>query len=147
MNHVKFTGYWELGDLLQIEGGVKEKIVCSLYYRPAVKDASGVTSQPWLMLVPMNNTDADVTLILKPNLKKFGLPDLAAGQLHDTYRGMDYTFDGEKMQKGWRANAGDPEAPYMEIKGEKIVFPLENGAAKVPVPKRNFRALLLEPRE
>jgi len=146
-DNVRFVGYWELGDLLQVEGGVKEKIVCSLYYRPAVEEAAGTRSKPWLMLAPMNNTDEDITLTLKPNLEKFGLDELADGQLRDAYRGMDYTFDGEKMQTGWRANAGDPEAPYMEIKGEKVVFPMENGAAQVSVGRRNFRALILEPKD
>ena len=34
-DNVRFVGYWELGEALKVEGAVPEKVVCSLYYRPA----------------------------------------------------------------------------------------------------------------
>ena len=88
----------------------------------------------------MNNTDEDVTVTLKPNLKKFGLEALADGRLRDMYRATELIHD-----MGWILNKGDLEPPYHVLKAEEIVFPMKNGAAEVAIPKRNFRALLLEP--
>lgn len=169
-DHVKFIGYWDLGDALQVEGGIPEKIVCSVFYRPAgppsnpriatlnldalcpfgkmsVGDATksflraaGARKDGWLVLAPFNNTDEDATVTLRPNLKKFGFASLANGRLHDIYRAFDGAWQGPP---GWLANAGDPEAPYLEVKPSWEVFPIENGAARIPVAKRNFRALVL----
>ena len=40
-DYVQFTGYWETGDRLKVIGGVPEKIVCSLYHRPASAPSAG----------------------------------------------------------------------------------------------------------
>jgi len=139
---IEFIGYWELGDALGMEGGVPEKIVCSIYYKPARKDKTGaILLKPKLMLVPMNNTDKDVTVTLLPNLKKFGLEELKDGVLWDAYRGIGCTI---KMPKSWRANAGDPEAPTFVFNSERIVYRMKDGGAEVDLPKRNFRALILD---
>ena len=127
-DYVQFTGYWETGDRLKVIGGAPEKIVCSLYHRPASAPppvvvansaaynpaaafstfytadrcrtnlkAAGANEKGWLILTPMNNTDEDVTLTLRPDLKAFGLSCLAGGQLRDIYR--DY-------EGGWQPNGG-----------------------------------------
>jgi hypothetical protein len=168
-DRVRFVGYWEASDLVRVGGGVPEKIVCSVYYRPAglgrpvvprwnptkvthgtftVPDAArtflraqGERDGGWLILVPVNNTDQDVTLTLKPDLKKLGLASSAKGRLLDVYRAFDFTW---QAPPGWFANAGDPEGPYITIKGREEGFPLDNGAATVAVPKRNFRMLLFQ---
>ncbi|MDD5705624.1 MAG: DUF6067 family protein [Kiritimatiellae bacterium] len=163
-DHVEFTGYWESGDRLTVQGGVPEKIVCALYRRPAsappatfvtncaaynpwgttygvfyTKDgcraklrAAGANKNGWLILAPMNNTDEDVTLTLKPDLPAFGLEALANGRLRDIYR--DYEGDWKK----------DDMRLQFQPEGES--FPMTTGVAVVPVAKRNFRMLLLEPR-
>jgi hypothetical protein len=138
---VQFIGYWELGDALQVDGGVPEKVVCSIYYKPASKDATGKAIAPWLLLVPFNNTDEDVTITLRPNLRKFGLAQFANGTLLDEYRATDFTFVGHP---GWLANAGDPEPPHIHVAATKESFPLISGSAQVTIAKRNFRALLLQ---
>jgi hypothetical protein len=172
--HVQFTGYWEADRYLKMDGGVPEKIVCSLYHRPSdapppvfITDSAaynpevssifhtadncranlksaGASKNGWLILAPMNNTDEDVTLTLHPDLKAFGLDSLADGQLRDIYR--DYEGNWQPVAY-WRANNDDPEATYLEFKPAGEVFPLTNGAANVPVSKRNFRMLLLETRQ
>jgi len=136
---LQFTGYWELGDALEMDGYVPEKVVCSLYYKPRGKDADGNQTGPWLFLAAMNNSDKDVTVTLKPNLKKYGLEELANGRLRDMYRATGLIYDMKSI-----LNKGDPEPPYHVLKAQEIVFPMKNGAAKVTIPKRNFRALLLE---
>ena len=99
-DQVKFLGYWDNAKALKVDGGVPEKVVCSLYYRPAKsgKPAIGPVSMSdqegtfristnamkwlaqagertdgWVMLAPMNNTDQDVTLTLKPDLAALGV--------------------------------------------------------------------------
>lgn len=136
---VRFRGYWDLADTLVVEGSVPEKVACSLYFRPAMKDDRGKPSKPWLMLVAMNNSDEDVTITLRPNLKEFGLERLANGRLRDMYVGTAFVYG-----LGNILNQGDPEPPYIEFPGVEATFGMENGAAKVTIPKRNFRALLLE---
>ena len=91
----------------------------------------------------MNNTDEDVTLTLRPNLKAFGLSCLAGGQLRDIYR--DTRAAGSRTAAG-APNNDDPKAPYLVFKPAGAVFPMTDGAAVVTIPKRNFRMLLLEPR-
>jgi hypothetical protein len=103
--------------------------------------AQGESEGGWLILVPMNNTDQDVTLTLKPDLKKLGLTAPAKGRFVDIYRAFDFTW---QAPPGWYANAGDPEGPYITIKGREEAFALNDGMAAVTVPKRNFRVLLLE---
>jgi hypothetical protein len=169
---VRFVGYWDLGDLLQVEGGVKDKIVCAVYYRPAglpkpdVPDLEeivqkgnrfnsfsvsedtraylrqvGESENGWLVLAPMNNSDEDVTITLQPNFAKLGVQQPANARLRDIYRAFDFTWTAPPP---WMANAGDPEGPFFSIEGRDESFPLVNGAARVTLPKRNFRMLLLE---
>ena len=151
---IQFIGYWAIGDALEADGLVPNQVVCSIYYRPAKKNEDGSKMLAMLMLVTMNNTDNEVTVTLRPNLGKFDLEPLKDGELLDIYRSDDYVFDagnhrgmGSGMGQGWVANVGDPESPIFCIKGERIVYPLNSGAAKVIIPKRNFRALLLKARE
>jgi hypothetical protein len=136
---VRFIGYWQLGDALKVEGGIPERVVCSVFYKPGRKDNSGKTSPPVYLLAPMNNTDEDITLVLKPNLAKFGLQSLSNGRFLDLYRAMPWTF----APSHWKANADDPESPYIVGKPVQEYFALKNGAAKVIIPGRSFRALLL----
>jgi hypothetical protein len=136
---MQFIGYWALGNALRIEGGEPEKIVCSLYFKPAGKDAQGAPTTPWLMLAPFNNTDYDVTLTLRPNLAKFGLDGLENGRCLDLYRAINWTF----APTAWKPNNDDPEPPYMVGKPVHEYFPLRNGAVSVTVPARSFRALLV----
>ncbi|MBI4024393.1 MAG: hypothetical protein HY360_05390 [Verrucomicrobia bacterium] len=164
---VRFVGYWDLGDLLQVEGGVPDQVVCAVYYRPAglpkpdVPELEeivekghkydpftvpgetreflrtiGDSEKGWLVLAPMNNTDQDVTITLRPNLQKLGLELPARARLRDIFRAFDFTFLG--------ANIGEPRGPYFKIQGVNESFPLVNGTARVTIPKRNFRMLLLE---
>jgi hypothetical protein len=102
----------------------------------------GDSHRGWLLLVPMNNTDEDVTITLRPNLAKLGFSSLANGKLRDVYRLFDGAWQGPP---GWLPNVGDPESPYIPIKGQDVTFPMKNGVATVAVPKRNFRMLLLQP--
>jgi len=136
---VRFRGYWELGDRLIVDGGVPEQIVCSLFYRPAGKDADGKPTKPWLMLAAMNNSDEDATITLRPNLKMFGLESLANGVMRDMYAATGYVYDLPTV-----LNPGDPEPPYVVIDPEEKLFAMKSGAAQVSIPKRHFRALLLE---
>ncbi len=166
-DNVRFVGYWELGDQLQVDGAVPEKIACSVYYRPAglapfaapVGDArkasyvnftvaddvktslakAGDNPKGWLILAPMNNTDADVVLTLKPNLAALGFPSLANGQASDLFRACDFRWG----PPGWLANNGDPESPNITVPGKPETFAVLNGAVKVTVPERSFRMLLL----
>jgi len=171
---VKFIGYWELGDALRVEGGVPERIVCSVFCRPAhsvaphrldfgdeeidkmmpfgqfhvaenVKSflrAAGKNKRGWLILAPFNNSDDDVTITLRPNLAKLGFAQQENGQWRDVYR----MFDGAwQAPPGWLPNVGDPEPPYIAIKGQDAMFPMKDGVATIPIPKRNFRMLLLQP--
>ena len=137
---IEFMGYWDLGDSIEMIGGVPEKIVCSVYYKPAGTDAEGKATQPWLMLVPMNNTDEEVTVTLRPNLTKFGMSDLENGQLRDMYKAVSYIHDWKT-----KLNERDVEPPYIVIEGKREVYPMQNGSVTLTIPKRNFKALLLEP--
>jgi len=168
--HVQFTGYWELRDELKMDGCVPEQIVCSIYRRPPgmpkpdikypVEDHSptswanfhvaddvraklaaiGDNRAGWLLVAPMNNTDQDVTVTLRPNLKKLGFASLRNGRLRDVFRA--YGFAWQPMA-GWRPN-GAVESPYIEMQGHEEIFPLVDGVANVTIPKRSFRMLLLE---
>ena len=154
----------------KVDGAVPEKIACSVYCRPAglapfaapvvagearkthfanfivaddVKTSlakAGDSPQGWLILAPMNNTDEDVTLTLKPNLATLGFSSLANGQASDLFRACDFRWQGPS---GWLANSGDPEPPNITIPGKPETFAVLNGAVKVTVPKRSFRMLLL----
>jgi hypothetical protein len=167
-DQVRFLGYWEAGDAVRVGGGVPEKVVCSVYYRPggvgaprvpkwdakkvtfgtfripesasAFLHTAGQSAGGWVILVPMNNTDEDVTFTLRPDLKKLGVSAMVGGRLLDVFRAFNFTWQGPP---GWFANAGDPEPPQITIKGHEEAFPLVDGTAKVTVPKRNFRVLLL----
>jgi hypothetical protein len=111
---------------------------------PAVKDAlyaRGNSKAGWLILTPMNNTDADVTLTLKPNLRQLGFSRLANGQAVDLFRAYTFVWDGPP---GWFPNAGDPEPPHMTIPAAPYAAPVRDGAVTVTVPRRSFRMLLLE---
>jgi hypothetical protein len=171
-DHVRFLGYWQLGDALTVEGGAPEQIVCSVYYRPSglpvpivpemrqqdrittyrnfivgeeVKQTLrelGESNDGWLVLVPMNNSDQDVTLTLKPNLGKLGFQKLANSTLIDLFRISNFSWQGPP---GWYANAGDPEPPYITVNLQAASFTMRNGVAQITVPKRSFRALLLTP--
>jgi hypothetical protein len=156
--------------VVQVDGGVPDQIVCSVYWRPAglsppavpapeearaawgkfhVPDNAktflrqcGTRPEGWLILVPMNNTDAEVTITLRPNLKRLGFERGSQGQLRDIFRAFDFAWQGPP---GWYANAGDPEPPYIRRTGKLESFAFRDGAARVMLPKRTFRALLLEP--
>ena len=82
-----------------------------------------------------------MTITLKPNLANLGIRGPANARLKDIYRAFDFTW---QPSEGWRPNEGDPETPRFSIKGEEHVFPMVTGTATVTVPKRDFRALLLE---
>ncbi|MBI4028425.1 MAG: hypothetical protein HY360_25795 [Verrucomicrobia bacterium] len=168
---VRFVGYWELDDRLEMAGRMPEKVECSLYYRPAglappnteavdftkdpeswrrfvvapkvkaqLRSAGGATTG-WLILAPMNNTDEDVTVTLRPNLSKLGLKAPANGRWRDLYRAFDYSWKGPET---WRVSGTDPSAPIYPFKGREDIFPIQDGAATVKIPRRNFRMLLLE---
>jgi len=139
---IQFTGYWDLGETLEMDGAVPEKVVCSVYFKPAGTGADGKATKPWLMLVPMNNTDQDVTVTLRPNLSKFGLTHLADGQLRDAYRATDFIYEGGK-----KLNERDVEVPYVVFESQRQVYVLDGGSATLKLPKWNFKALLLEPRD
>ena len=168
-DNVRFIGYWELADALKVEGAVPEKIACSLYCRPAGLKPFDAPVQPaavrtgafqgfivaddvkaslakagdnpkgWLILAPMNNTDEDVVLTLKPNLAALGFASLANGRASDLFRACDFRWQGPP---GWLANNGDPEPPNITIPGKPETFAVANGAVRVTVPKRNFRDTL-----
>jgi hypothetical protein len=159
-----------LDHVVQADGGVPDQIVCSVYWRPAglsppdvpaaeeapaawgkffVPDDAkailrrcGTRPEGWLILVPMNNTDAEVTITLRPNLTRLGFEHCAQGKLLDIFRAYDFAWQGPS---GWYANAGDPEPPYICRTGKVESFAFHDGAAQVTLPKRTFRALLLEP--
>ena len=88
----------------------------------------------------MNNTDQDVTVTIKPNLRALGFGKIKAARLRDVFRAYDF---GWEPYAGWRPN-GATGAPYITIAGHEEVFPLVDGAAQVTIPKRSFRMLLLE---
>jgi hypothetical protein len=172
-DNVRFVGYWGLGDTIEVDGAVPEKIMCSMYYRPAglkpfaapvvtglartnsfgnftVADEvkatlakAGDSPKGWLILAPMNNTDEDVTLTLRPNLAALGFAPVADGQALDIFHAWDFVWQGPP---GWNANAGDPESPHISIPGKVETFAVENGSVTVTVPKRSFRMLLIENR-
>jgi hypothetical protein len=153
-----------------VDGAIPEKIACSVYYRPAglapfaapvvtgearrtsplnitVSDdakaflaKAGDSSKGWLILAPMNNTDADVTLTLKPNLAALGFASLANGHANDIFRTFGFRWQGPP---GSIANIGDPEPPNITVQGKPGNFAVENGTVRVTVPKRSFRMLLL----
>ena len=183
---VKFVGYWEASsvyrlqaesgdkptkakagtpndDWVDVEGGVKDKIVCSLYYRPpgsgkssapemrwpdpdryrdfGVSDetkkllrTTGENDRGWLILAPMNNTDEDVAITLKPNLRKLGFASPRDASLRDLYRAFDWT---------WHWPTGEKVNTPFRMKGVNESFPLTESGAKVEIPKRSFRMLLL----
>ena len=101
---------------------------------------AGDNLKGWLILAPMNNTDEDVVLTLKPNLAALGFASLANGQASDIFHACDFRWQGPP---GWLANSGDPEPPNITIPGKPETFAVLNGAVKVTVPKRSFRMLLL----
>ncbi|MCL5674446.1 MAG: DUF6067 family protein [Candidatus Omnitrophica bacterium] len=173
-NSVRFLGYWENGNVLKMKGGIPEKIVCSLYWRPtglpkpkvpvipqniravdfenfSVTGATkkylldaGTSPNGWIMLAPMNNTDHDVTVTISLNTRKLGFKGMENGRLVDVFRSFGFTWYGAP---GWYANNGDPEPPVITVPGKPVSFPLVNGTVTVTIPKRSFRAMLLEPAE
>ena len=98
-DYVQFTGYWEPSDRLKVIGRAPEKMVCSLYHRPAAPPPPVVVANSAATIplrhfhlhtadrcrrpesrgktkrlahsTPMNNTDEDVTLTLRP-VEAFG---------------------------------------------------------------------------
>jgi len=126
--------------LLEVEGGVPEKIVCSIYYRPPGNRHSAFGNRhSFLLLVPMNNSDADVTLTLRPNFKKLGFGSVQTGQFVDAYRAIAIDYQRNPTPP----DIGGPGIIHVDATHES--FELKDGAVTVPVEKRNFRALLLEP--
>ena len=67
------------------------------------------------------------------------LTDLKDGQLRDMYRAVDLVHDWKTL-----LNKRDVEPPYIVIKARREVYPMKNGSATIRIPKRNFKALLLE---
>lgn len=135
---VRFIGHWEITDELTIAGGEPEKVVCSIYFKPPAGAQANAQSS-WLMLVPFNNTDSDVTVHLKPNLAKFGLESKMNGQFRDVYKAVNYEYEGTS-----RINPDDAEPPHFQFKGVDERFDLKDGQATIDMPRRSFKALLLE---
>ncbi|MDD5705106.1 MAG: DUF6067 family protein [Kiritimatiellae bacterium] len=130
---VRFIGYWELDDRLAVGGGVPETIVCSIYCRPP-----GGKGKPFLLLVPMNNSDADVTLKLRPDLRKLGFRPRPPARFKDAYRAIPIHHLCIPDANNKARTQG-----YIDVPATDEVFEMENGELTVPVEKRNFRALLL----
>ena len=44
-------------------------------------------------------------------------------------------------------NERDVEAPYVVFESQRQLYPLDGGSTTLKLPKWNFKALLLEPRD
>jgi hypothetical protein len=170
--HVNFVGYWELGDLLTVEGGVEDQVVCSLYSRPgragppeapypvdrphdwadfsmseqarAYLQQAGASEAGWLILVPMNNTDQEVTVKLRPNFSRMMTASPAKPRYRDIYRAFDYTWTAPP---GWKPLENAPTPVQFQIAGRDERFTPEGDTVTVTIPPRSFRMLLLESAE
>jgi len=156
---VKFIGYWENSDYVQLETANPEKVVASIYIKPPgenYKTSSpehglypGLESRPPKLLVFIfNNTDKDENVVVKLNLKKLGMEEYADGVLRDAYRCQDWKKKLVKPPRGdfkkYKQVEFDGKDYWLHIKGVFEKWQVKNGAAKVKVRKRSFACLFLE---
>ncbi|MCC6580197.1 MAG: hypothetical protein IT440_07115, partial [Phycisphaeraceae bacterium] len=96
----------------------------------------------WLVLAPMNNTDQDVTIKLRPNWRALPVLAPARWRLRDIYRAFDFSWTAPP---GWMPNEGAILPVRFNILGKDEHFDADGDVVTVTVPARSFRLLLMEP--
>jgi hypothetical protein len=156
---VRFLGYWENAEYIGLETRDPEKVVASLYIRPAGENYRtsspehglypSLESRPQkLLLFIFNNTDRDENVVITLNLKKLGMEEYADGVLRDAYQCQDWKAKLVKPPRGdfkrYKQIEYDGTDYWYHCKGRFEKWPVKNGVAKVKVRKRNFACLFLE---
>ncbi len=128
---IRFVGYWDSADWLQMDGEIPEQVVCSLYLRT---DRRGRITGA--LFVPFNNTDEEVTVTLRPDLAKLRMTSMKHATLRDLYQCQE-----------WEQNTVDHNGAVTStyhIKGSFDQFPMTDGACTFTLKPRSFRLLVLE---
>ncbi len=116
---MQFIPYWKNRGWVTLTPS-DPNLVCSIYRRPGKA-----------MFVIMNNTDADVQVVLQINEKQLGIRSEKA---IDAWKAVHFT--GVKYQ-------GYSRIPY-EHRGVTEHIPVSAGGLQVDVPRRNFRIITME---
>lgn len=124
---LEFLPYWKNADLVKLSPS-DANVVCSMYRKPGK-----------LLLIVMNNTDAEREVTLKLDAAKLGLPAVQNGSLLDAWQAASFETDSYEINDKGDARR-KPER--LKIAGQQVLVPFAAGQCKLTVPPRAFRVLV-----